>query len=87
MRRPLFFLSFCVIFVVAFFRLLRPEPEGTLPPDQSHIIFSGKIIQKDEDSFVIKIQTDNIYQKNATLLWQENPECQLHTKYKKLRCE
>ena len=87
MRRPLFFLSFCVVFVVAFFRLLRPDAEETALPEQSHITVSGKIIQKDQDFFVIKIQTDNIFQKNATLLWRENPESQLHTKYKKLRCE
>ncbi len=87
MRRPLFLFSFCVVFAVALFRLFRPDGEETAPPDRSRIAFSGKIIQKNEDSFVIKIQTDNIFQRNATVLWQDNPKYQLHTVGRMFQCE
>lgn len=66
MRRPLFFFCFCLVAFAAVRYHCRNIPAGGGPPDGTLLTVTGKIIEKDQTSFVIKIQ-------NAAVLRQDYP--------------
>lgn len=69
-RRPLFVCSFCLVLLMAVrYACLSPSPGGG-PPDGTDITLTGQICQKDETSFVIKVQE---FQIDAAVLRQNNP--------------
>ncbi len=70
MRRPLFAVSFCLILLMAVRYACLPPALGGGPPDGTDIILTGQICQKDETSFVIKVQE---FQIDAAALRQNNP--------------
>lgn len=77
MRRPVGLCAFCLAAVMAIAAAVCGSPGRDGPPDGVSVIAVGKVIQKDEDSFQIEIQTlqsENFIQTYATLLWQNNPK-------------
>lgn len=67
MRRPLLFCSFCLVILVAFGCCLSGDTAGGGPPDGTSITVTGKVCQKDKNSFVVKLSDKNIsYISNQT---------------------
>lgn len=82
MRRPLFVCSFCLVLLMAVRYACLPASAGGGPPDGTDIILTGQVCQKDDNSFVIKIQESIIQDSNilnltiqndAAVLRQDNP--------------
>ncbi|MDE6701016.1 MAG: DUF4131 domain-containing protein [Acetatifactor sp.] len=82
MRRPLFVCSFCLVFLMAVRYACLPASAGGGPPDGTDIILTGWVCQKDDNSFVIKIQESIIQESNilnlaiqndTAVLRQDNP--------------
>lgn len=72
MRRPLFVCSCCLVLLMAVRYACLPASVGSGPPDGTDIILTGRVCQKDENSFVIKVQ-DSAILNNAAVLRQDNP--------------
>lgn len=66
MRRPLLLFCFCLTVLVAVWYHFGDVSAGGGPPDGTGVVVTGRVLQKDETSIVIKIQ-------NAAILRQENP--------------
>lgn len=91
MRRPLLLFSFCLAALVAFWSYQGNVSPGGGPPDGAGIAVTGRVVQKDEKSFTISV--DSV--QDAALLRQTN-SIQDNIKYsesvneilnKKLLCE
>lgn len=55
MRRPLLFMSFCLVALIALINYRWPAESITGPPDGTQVIVTGQICDRDNNSFDIKI--------------------------------
>lgn len=71
MRRPVFFIAFCLVILISgiYYGGLGRRISG--PPDSSTISVVGIVCQKDDTSFLVKIKDFNCSE-NATVLWCKN---------------
>lgn len=71
MRRPLLFVSFCLVALIALVYFGQPVSKEAGPPDGTHIRAAGWVCEKDENSFTIKFQDLSILSE-AAVLQQDN---------------
>lgn len=87
MRRPLLYGSFCLVALIAFIYCRGPAFAGSGPPDGTHIIVTGRVCDKDDNSFDIQIYNVSILNSSvlndAAASQQINPSKKTN---KKLQC-
>ncbi len=65
MRRPLLFVSFCLVALIAFVYFRHPVAGAAGPPDGSSIRMVGRVCEKDDNSFTILCEAASLQQNDS----------------------